>query len=80
MDNVFELCRFEKLTDDIVFYNEGETVNNSGNKSYFSTFSFTADDKEELDATTRYFYDKMKVYSEDGENIIYPSYPDPTKN
>ncbi len=80
MDNVFELCRFEKLTDDVIFYNEGETVNNSGNKSYFSTFSFTADDKEELDATTRYFYDKMKVYSEDGENIIYPSYPDPTKN
>lgn len=79
MDNVYSLCKEEKLTDDIVFYNEGDTVDNSSNRSYFATFSFTADDMDELDSVTRLFYDKMKVYSPDGDNIVYPSYFDNTK-
>ncbi|EXM40910.1 hypothetical protein RASY3_00820 [Ruminococcus albus SY3] len=72
MDNVYELCKYDKLTDDIVFYNEGEKIDNRSTRSYFATFSFTADSIADMDRTTDHFAEKMKVFSTDGKNIICP--------
>ncbi len=72
MDNVYELCRFNKLIGDLIFYNEGETVDNKSYRSYFATFSFAADSIKEMNDITDYFSDRMKVFTADGENIVYP--------
>ena len=78
MSSVYSLCKEEKLTDDIIFYNEGETVDNNSSRSYFASFLLKADNMDELNTVTRLFYEKLKVYSPDGENIIYPSLIDNT--
>ncbi len=71
MDNVFHLCEFDKLTDNIIFYNEGDVVDNNSYRSYFATFSFVSKSINELDEITDYFSRNLMVYSENGENIIY---------
>ena len=80
MDNVYRLCTHDKLTDNLIFYNEGETVDNSSFRSYFATFSFAADSIAEMEEITRYFADNMKVFSVNGENIIYPIVIDNDRN
>ena len=73
MDNVYSLCKFSNLIDDIIFYNEGDTVDNNSSRSYFASFSFTAKDKHEMNEITKYFFDNMIVYSEDKNNIVLPA-------
>ena len=73
MGNVYELCKYEKLIDDIIFYNEGEIIDNNSSKSYFAEFFYSAKDNSESNSITKHFYDNMKVYAQNNENIIYPS-------
>jgi biotin carboxylase len=70
MDKVTGLCRHEALTDNLLFYNEGDIVDNNSYKSYFATFSVQADTKEKLDDITDYFRNEMSVMSSDGDEVI----------
>jgi len=70
----YELQKDSHVVESILFYREGETVDNFGSKPYFARYYITADNREELDTVTKKFFKEMKVYSSSGENIVTESH------
>ncbi len=70
----YELRKDPHVVESVLFYREGETVDNFSFKPYFARYYITAPDRQALDTATRKFFKEMKVYSASGENIITQSY------
>jgi len=70
LSRAYKLRKDSHVVESILFYREGETVDNFGFRPYFARYYITADNREALDAVTKKFFREMKVYSSSGENIV----------
>lgn len=66
---ILELGKNSHVKECIVFYNEGDIIDNYGPRPYLSRYYIQADSREELDFVTQDFFDKFSVLSEDGSEI-----------
>ena len=60
------------VIDSMIYYKEGETVNNYSYRPYFARYYICAENRNMLDTITKYFFSEMKVSSRNKENIIEP--------
>ena len=67
-----KLAQDPHVVDSIIFYNEGEIVDNYGPHPYLARYYVAADSREELDAVTGRFYDEMYVAADDGSRVDRP--------
>ncbi len=70
LSRAYELQKDSHVVESILFYREGETVDNFSSRPYFARYYITAHNREALDTVTKRFFKEMKVYSASGENII----------
>ena len=55
-----------------MFYEDGETIDNYSSKPYLVRYYVGANSRQELDATTQMFFDKMYVPAVDGDRVDMP--------
>ena len=67
-----KLAQDPHVVESIIFYNEGEIVDNYGPHPYLARYYVAADSREELDAVTGRFYDEMYVAADDGSRVDRP--------
>lgn len=56
----------------IPYYNEGETIDNYGPHSYFTSLFIKADSREELDEITEYIFKNASATADDGTELLIP--------
>ncbi len=65
-----ELQNDSHVIGSILFYKEGDTVDNYSSKPYFARYYISAVTREELDQVTEMFFNKMTVRSINMNNIV----------
>ena len=56
----------------IPYYEEGETIDNYGPHSYFTSLFIKADSREELDNITEYIFENASAKADDGTELLIP--------
>ena len=75
---IADQSRMRELTCDphvlehILFYKDGETIDNYGPKPYLARYYIGADTREELDNVTESFFKQAYVAAQDGDRIDLP--------
>ena len=64
-----ELAQDSHVIESVLFYNEGETIDNYGPKPYLARYYLTAESQEEIDAVTQHFFDDMHIAATDGSDV-----------
>lgn len=64
-----ELAQDSHVIESVLFYNEGETIDNYGPKPYLARYYLTAESQEEIDAVTQRFFDDMHIAATDGSDV-----------
>ena len=67
-----ELQNESHVIDSLIYYKEGETVNNYSYRPYFARYYLRTENRDVLDIVTKAFFSKMKVSSYAKGNIIVP--------
>ena len=67
-----ELVKDPHVIESVLFYNEGETIDNYGPKPYLARYYIAADSREEIDEVTKYFFEHMHIASTDGGKVDVP--------
>ena len=66
------LAQDPHVVEYIVFYHEGEVIDNYGPAPYLARYYVKADTREEVDAVTREFYNTMYIPATDGSRVDLP--------
>lgn len=64
-----ELAQDSHVIESVLFYNEGETIDNYGPKPYLARYYLTAESQEGIDAVTQHFFDNMHIAATDGSDV-----------
>lgn len=67
-----ELAKDPHVMDTLMFYEDGETIDRYSSKSYLVRYYIGAESREELDAVTKMFFERMYVPATDGERLDMP--------
>ena len=69
MSSARELAKHDQVLESVLFYNEGESIDNYGPKPYLVRYYLAADSRKELDDTTQYFFDNLHITATDGSDV-----------
>ena len=64
-----ELARNDHVIESVLFYNEGETIDNYGPKPYLVRYYLTAESQQEIDAVTQDFFEDLHIKATDGSDV-----------
>lgn len=64
-----KLAQDSHVIESVLFYNDGETIDNYGPKPYLARYYLTAESQEEIDAVTQHFFDDMHIAATDGSDV-----------
>lgn len=67
-----ELAKDPHVQESVLFYNDGEVIDNYGPKPYLARYYLSADSREELDRVTEQFFKNIIVTAADGSRIDVP--------
>lgn len=59
------------VLEDWLFYRDGEVVVEHGPNPYVARYYITAGSRQELDRLTEYFYERMSITDEEGQEVLY---------
>ena len=72
MSKLLELAKDPNVLESMIFYKDGETVDNYGPRSYLTRLYVGADTREELDRITQRMFEEIYVPAQDGSRVDYP--------
>ena len=72
MSKLLELAKDPNVLESMIFYKDGETVDNYGPRSYLTRLYVGADTREELDRITQRMFEENYVPAQDGSRVDYP--------
>ncbi len=69
MSSARELAKHDQVLESVLFYNEGESIDNYGPKPYLVRYYLAAESRKELDDITQYFFDNLHITATDGSDV-----------
>lgn len=67
-----ELAKDPHVLESVLFYEDGETIDNYGPKPYLCRYYLQAGSREELDRVTAHFFETARVTAPDGSRVDVP--------
>ena len=67
-----EFSRNPSVFKSVLYYNNGDTVDNLGWRSYFAKYFISEKNRSVLDTTTMEFFSNWHIFSPKGKDIAYP--------
>lgn len=66
-----DLAKTRGVAETWLFYRKGEEIIEHGPNPYVARYYITGNSREEVDALTRYFFDRMSITDENGREVLY---------
>lgn len=66
-----QLSETDGVAETWLFYKENEEIIKHGPNPYVARYYITGKTREEIDALTRYFFEKMSITDADGQEVLY---------
>ena len=66
-----QLSDTDGVAETWLFYRDNEEIIKHGPNPYVARYYITGETREEIDALTRYFFEKMSITDADGQEVLY---------